>query len=69
MITFKNLQRHLDKMDREQLLKFIGLAWNEKGIRDIVEYYTIGALTDDGSAYDKEEIARFIQLSKIARNY
>ncbi len=60
------VQTAIDKLTKEQALRAIGLIFNEKGVKDILGYYTIGSLSDESSPEEIAECKGYVKNMKLA---
>ncbi len=60
------VQTAIDKLTKEQALRAIGLIFNEKGVKDILGYYTIGSMMDEQDPEEKAELQGYLKNMRLA---
>lgn len=52
----------IGKMSREECLEFLEIYFNEKGLRNIIDYFTVGSMSD---TYDTDQILECRNILKL----
>lgn len=63
----KKVLTEIDKLTAKQALKMIEMSYNEKGLRTIIGYWTVGAMEEDedNEAELKEHLAVIRTVKRI----
>lgn len=63
----KKVYQEIEKLNFKECLKSLELIFNEKGLRNMLGYFTVGSMNDNLDTEEKKECKKYISMFRLAK--